>query len=266
MNTPTTPAKYDRIGKRYDDTRQADPYLVSRLLHHLQPEPGECYLDIGCGTGNYTRALATSGATFTGVDPSSLMLQRAQAVKSGVSWKQGNAELIPLENERVAGVMGTFTLHHWTDFKKAFGEIARVLKPQSKGVFLTSTPRQMEGYWLNHYFPNMLHSSVVQMPSLEVVRQAMNSAGLEVMQTEKYFVTEDLKDLFLYAGKQRPQLYLDPNVRRGISSFSALSNAQEVEEGLARLRADLDTGKINEVMKRFANEEGDYLFIIARKP
>jgi len=50
-------ALYDRIGVGYDDTRQADPYLRSRLIHHLRPSPSGRYLDIGSGTGNYTFAM-----------------------------------------------------------------------------------------------------------------------------------------------------------------------------------------------------------------
>jgi len=42
-------ALYDRIGVGYDDTRQADPYLRSRLIHHLRPSPSGRYLDIGSG-------------------------------------------------------------------------------------------------------------------------------------------------------------------------------------------------------------------------
>ena len=63
-------AIYDAIGTGYNSTRQADPYLTSRLLYFLKPQPGKLYLDIGCGTGNYTIALSNQGLNFTGVEPS----------------------------------------------------------------------------------------------------------------------------------------------------------------------------------------------------
>ncbi|MBL4656629.1 MAG: class I SAM-dependent methyltransferase, partial [Flavobacteriales bacterium] len=47
-------AKYDVIGIDYNLTRKADPYLVSRFLALLNPNPKGQYLDIGCGTGNST--------------------------------------------------------------------------------------------------------------------------------------------------------------------------------------------------------------------
>jgi hypothetical protein len=123
----------------------------------------------------------------------------------------------------------------------------------------------MQGYWLNHYFPKMLEDSIVQMPSLEVIQDALSDAGLVITGTKNYLIPDDQQDLFLYAGKNRPQLYLDAKVRKGISSFSALANADEVEQGLSRLKNDIEAGKFAAVKESFANDLGDYLFIIAQK-
>ena len=60
--------KYDIIGKGYNTTRKADPYLSSRLFHLLSPVKGETYLDIGCGTGNYSIALNEMGVDFIAID------------------------------------------------------------------------------------------------------------------------------------------------------------------------------------------------------
>jgi hypothetical protein len=55
---------YDRIGTGYDVTRRADRHLVERLIDHLNPEPRHTYLDIACGTGNYTVAVAQTGIRY----------------------------------------------------------------------------------------------------------------------------------------------------------------------------------------------------------
>ena len=60
-------AKYDRIGKYYNQTRTADPYIAERLIYHLKPSRAATYLDIGCGTGNYTIALAEAGVRLIAV-------------------------------------------------------------------------------------------------------------------------------------------------------------------------------------------------------
>jgi hypothetical protein len=79
-------------------------------------------------------------------------------------------------------------------------------------------------------------------------------------------VKPDLVDLFMYAGKQRPELYFEPAVRRGISTFANLADAAKVETGLARLRADLDSGRFEAVASGYDSEsEGDYSFMVADK-
>lgn len=132
-------------------------------------------------------------------------------------------------------------------------------------VLFTSTPEQMKGYWLNHYFPKMLQDSIIQMPSLAQISQALKQAGFSIQHTEIYNIRPDLEDKFLYCGKQNPLYYLDASIRNGISSFSDLANQKEVEKGLVHLNNDIDTGKINQIMKSYAHELGDYLYIIAKK-
>lgn len=257
--------KYNKIGINYNQTRKADPYLVEQLLKHLNPKKEDLYLDIGCGTGNYTSALQKKGFNFIGIEPSIEMLQKAQAKNEAIQWKIGSAEKTGLAQHSVDGIIGTLTIHHWTNLTRAFSELEYVLKPDGKIVIFTSTPQQMKGYWLNHYFPKMLEDSMVQMPTLETVKKTMTLAGLKITATETYNIKPDLKDQFLYCGKQNPELYFDESIRHGISSFSALANKDEVENGLCKLRNDIDSGKIKDIIKSYENDFGDYLYIIAKK-
>ena len=259
MNTE----KYDTIGTNYNQTRKADKYLTERLVHYLQPQNGNTYLDIGCGTGNYTLAISLNGGSFIGVEPSAKMLNKAKEKSDKIKWLQGNTENIPLADNSIEGIMATLTLHHWDDIHKGLKELKRVLKPHGKVVIFTSTPEQMKGYWLNHYFPKMLHDSITQMPSYEWIEEGLIKAGFKNINTEIYVVKEDLQDLFLYAGKNRPELYLREDVRHGISSFSHLSNKLEVEKGLAELEKDMNNGKLADVIRQYENDKGDYLFITA---
>ena len=258
-------AKYDKIGKWYNKTRQADPYLTERLLKLLKAKPDGRYLDIGCGTGNYTIALAERGYDFTGVDPSENMLQIAGSRNSNIKWLQGSAENIPVKDKYFNGIIATLTLHHWSELNRAFLEIDRVLTNNGRIVIFTSTHEQMNGYWLNHYFPKMMSASIEQMPSLQVIQKATENIGYNIVKTEKYFVARDLKDQFLYVGKMNPRLYFDESVRKGISSFSALANASEVENGLMKLKIDIETNNFEKIKGYYENDGGDYLFITISK-
>lgn len=257
--------KYDKIGAGYNSTRQADPYLTERLHFLLQPQTHKLYLDIGCGTGNYTRALADKGINFIGIDPSEKMLGEAKALNKQVNWLHGTAEQIPAEDKVFDGIIATLTIHHWTDLTQAFIEISRVLSDSGRFVLFTSTPEQMKGYWLNHYFPKMLYSSMLQMPSLDVIEEAAGKANLKISNVEKYFIKDGLQDYFLYVGKNSPECYFDKQIRKGISSFSSLANFREVQDGLIKLRNDIDSLKFESIKNKYENDLGDYLFITIQK-
>ena len=123
----------------------------------------------------------------------------------------------------------------------------------------------MRGYWLNEYFPEAMAASIRQMPDLELVEAGLRSAGFGAIRTEPYEVGGDLQDLFLYSGKHRPALYLDPRVRASISTFAALADPLEVERGLDRLSADIRSGRISEVIAAYRRSRGDYLFVVGER-
>lgn len=258
-------AKYDHIGINYNRTRSADPYLLGRLKRHLNLHPERRYLEIGCGTGNYTRALASEESSFIGMDPSQRMLDQALQYQSSVDWRLGVAEDTGLPSNYVDGVFAFLTVHHWTHLQQGIKEMARILRPKCRFVIFTATPLQMQGYWLNHYFPEMMKKSMIQMPSWESLEQGISRAGLHILHKEKYFVRPDLQDYFLYSGKSRPELYLDKTIRQGISSFADLAIAKEISSGLSRLQLDLRNNKLEEIIKGYENEDGDYLFMVLEK-
>ena len=259
---------YDRIGLGYDATRRADPYIAERLAHHLAPDgsAGEPrrYLDLACGTGNYTTALSMRGDEWHGVDRSSRMIANARPKTQAVHWFQARAEHLPFSDSVFSGAMCTLALHHFDELGPIFREVHRVLD-SGKLVIFTAGRGQMRGYWLNEYFPESMRRSIDQMPDVRDVEDNLYRAGFSTIETETYDVRPDLQDLFLYGGKHRPRLYLDEAFRRSLSTFSNLASPGEVAEGCGRLERDLETGRIAEVVQRYSSDSGDYLFIIASK-
>jgi SAM-dependent methyltransferase len=206
-------------------------------------------------------SLAKKGFNFIGVEPSEHMLNEASSRNQKISWLKGNAEQIPASDRMFDGAIATLTIHHWTDLKKALKEINRVLADKGRFILFTSTPEQMKGYWLNHYFPKMLHDSIIQMPSIADIEEAIKQTEFEITDIEKYFIKDDLQDCFLYVGKNYPERYFNDTIRHGISSFSSLANSDEVSQGLLNLRKDIDSGAFHKIKAQYANELGDYLFI-----
>ncbi|MCB0700711.1 MAG: methyltransferase domain-containing protein [Chitinophagales bacterium] len=261
MNNPI----YDTIGINYNTTRKADPVIADILYNLLQPKNNGKYLDIGCGTGNYLKALSDKGLDIIGVDPSDTMLKEAKEKNPNTTLIQGKAENLPFDDANFDGGMGIFTLHHWNDIQQGINEIYRVLKPGGQFVFFSFTAKQMYGYWLHHYFPEMIRISGEAIPSEEEMFTIFNNAGFSNIATENYFIHKGLTDLFLYANKHTPEAYLDPEVRKGASSFRIYCIEEEVEQGLIDLEKDIETGEIDEVMKKYGNDMGDYIFYIVEK-
>ncbi|WP_193196103.1 class I SAM-dependent methyltransferase [Nostoc sp. MG11] len=71
-------AVYEQIGKGYDLTRHADPEIAKQLADYLQLKSDCLYLDVACGTGNYTLALAKYDGVWHGVDQSKQMIDAAK--------------------------------------------------------------------------------------------------------------------------------------------------------------------------------------------
>lgn len=255
-------ALYDRIGIGYDTTRQADPYLLSRLLYHLAPRIDAHYLDVGCGTGNYTVAMREAGVAICGVDLSATMLGRARDKSGAVAWLNGNVLALPFRDASFAGAIMTFVHHHLSDPVAGFREIRRALAPGGRFVLLNGTLDQFRHYWLFEYFPVAMEQAFAPYVRLET-EDALTAAGFSINATEPYEIADDLKDWFLYCGKHRPELYLDPRVRAGISAFACAQDQDEIAHGVERLAEDIRSGRIASVMRQYAWEGGDYMFTVA---
>lgn len=255
---------YDSIGVNYDSTRRADPYLTERLARHVNQRGDGRYLDIACGTGNYTVVLSAVGGRWHGLDLSPGMLRTARRKSRHVRLVRGDAAVLPFRDGCFDGAVCTMALHHLPELAPVFREAFRVLR-HGRLVIFTSTSDQMAGYWLNEYFPVAMARSTEQMPSMASVLAALADAGFTVDTVERYDVCPDLQDLFLYAGKHRPELYLSETVRRGISTFSSLIDQAELEEGCVRLQRDIESGAIKQVAEKYRNHGGDYAFIVATK-
>jgi ubiquinone/menaquinone biosynthesis C-methylase UbiE len=256
---------YNKIGDGYNSTRMPDPYIASRLHALLSPKPDGLYLDIGCGTGNYLKALSDMGMNFYGVDPSEVMLCRAKEKNTNATLIQAKAENIPLADSMFDSVMAILTIHHWSDILTGLKEVNRIMKQDAKLVFFSYTPEQMTGYWLYHYFPQMIERSLLTIPDARHMEELLNNSGFKLAGAEKYCVAEDLQDQFLYSNKYRPEKYLSAEIRNNISSFSIHSDPEEVQNGIAALKEDIMSGAIQTIINDYKNDLGDYLFLVAEK-
>lgn len=94
-------------------------------------------VDVGCGPGTAVRAAAGRGARVTGVDPAPVMLRLARILtrdQPDITWADGVAEDLPLQDGSATVVWSLATVHHWKDVTAGLAEVHRVLA--SGGRFL----------------------------------------------------------------------------------------------------------------------------------
>ncbi len=97
-------------------------------------------LEYGCGTGSYAFFLAEYGAKVIGIDISEtgikLAKERAkQEMVENVQFLLMDAEAMEFEDNSFDIVCGTGILHH-LHLHKALSELARVLNPTGKAIFI----------------------------------------------------------------------------------------------------------------------------------
>ncbi|MEJ1963037.1 MAG: class I SAM-dependent methyltransferase [Gammaproteobacteria bacterium] len=89
---------------------------------------GKTAIDLGAGTGKFSKVMLATGAKVIAVDPVGPMLDRLRRDVPEVGAVVGNAEHIPLDAESADGVLCAQSFH-WFATPSAVAEIRRVLRP-----------------------------------------------------------------------------------------------------------------------------------------
>ncbi len=98
--------------------------------HLLAPVPGETILDVGCGTGWFTRRFAAERIQVTGLDPNAAWLNyaRHKSRDLDISWVVGDARYLPFPRGRFDHVVSIASLCFIDDERTAVAEIVRVCR------------------------------------------------------------------------------------------------------------------------------------------
>lgn len=224
--------KYDSIGRTYAELRKPDTRIAALIEGALGQ--AETILNVGAGTGSYEPA----GRQVTAVEPSIEMIgQRSRTAARAI---QASAESLPFADASFDASMAILTVHHWRDKEAGAREMRRVTRGP---VVILTFDASHHGMWLLDYLPQLAALDEQQMP-----RMSDYERWLGPVRVAPVLIPHDCTDGFLYAYWRRPWAYLDPRVRSGSSSFWAL---RDVDEGLARLARDLESGEWH---RRYADQ------------
>ena len=132
---------FGSIAEDYDGLRpQAPPNAVDWLV------PPDCgvAVDVGAGTGLFTRTLVGRAAQVIAVEPDARMRKVLAERSPGVRVVEGRGEAIPLP-DAAADAVFVSSAWHWMDHQRAIPEIGRVLRDGGRlGLIWTSRDREVD--------------------------------------------------------------------------------------------------------------------------
>ncbi|MEV6412842.1 class I SAM-dependent methyltransferase [Kribbella sp. NPDC051718] len=136
-------------------------------------------LDLGCGIGRFTPALAdTFGGPVYGVEPSARMLEQA-IEHPAVTYLEGSAEAIPLPDESCDLVWLFLTIHHWSDPRQGLREVNRVLRPGGTVILRTQFGDRMPDLYWYRYFPSARRVDAQMYLPFDEIRALATQAGFQ---------------------------------------------------------------------------------------
>jgi len=123
-------------------TEGADPEYEDQIIPLAVAEQGGAgrVLDLGCGDGQIARALASTGVSVVGVDPTTNQIDVAAERAGGPVFAQAGAAVLPFSDGAFDGVIACLVFEHIDDVDAAIGEVARVLRPGGRFTFLLNHP------------------------------------------------------------------------------------------------------------------------------
>jgi SAM-dependent methyltransferase len=120
---------FDRAAATYERARPDYPAsAVRHLVRRLGLGPGRIVVELGSGTGKFTRALAGTGAARVAIEPTPGMRAEFRRAAPDVAVFDGTAEAIPLPDGFADAVVSAQAFH-WFRTGPALREIRRVLRP-----------------------------------------------------------------------------------------------------------------------------------------
>jgi SAM-dependent methyltransferase len=176
---------YDELAPNYDNVRGADEeyvmYWTSQLAAHSDLESTSMVLDIGCGTGRYAEAYASSGTRRVfGLDLSRQMLVRARAKISSKNlfWLQGSCVNLPFKAELFNAAFSVMVIHHipHDSRSEAYRQVLRILDKDGKFIILTRTPDQIKDSLIT-LFPGVYEIDSKRMPGKAELESGLSDAG-----------------------------------------------------------------------------------------
>ncbi len=196
-----------------------------------KPTPAIDFVDVGAGTGIWTRMVAQRGvASATAVEPNDDMrgFGERDSRHLPIAWRQGSGEATGLA-DGCCDLLSMASSFHWTDFDKATREFHRLLRPHGLFVALWN-PRLIE---VNPLLVD-IETELTRLKGSNIQRVSSGRSGITETLTERLFASPYFDDVVYLEGRhvarQTPEHYL--GVWRSVNDLQAQLGAQRFAQFL----------------------------------
>jgi len=251
-----TEAHYDRYPFEFltaddaHDTAEHAAAFRNFVTRHVRP--GTSVGEVGCGPGRDTIYLVRAGADVTALDLSWNSIALARARVPEAHYVRGSALSLPFAPGTFEVVVSDGVIHHTPDARRAFGELARVLKPG--GALYLGVYNRRRYYFYLYTYPGRV------MRALE--RGTAGRALIMATAFPLYFLAHLLKSRGRRTLKGARNLFYD----YFLTPQASFHTREEIEcwareEGLAREMYDPSPGNVHAfwLLKAPADSKGHAL-------
>jgi SAM-dependent methyltransferase len=229
----------DRLPTKHFDRRFSEENLafwVPLLLQSAQITPGLEVLDVGCGTGGFTRAIAgAASAQVTGLDRSGRFIdfarRRPRPPAGTVRWVVGDAGQLPFAALSFDRVLLSLVLHQLADPRAGVDGAVRVLRAGGLVLVRTIAPEDVADRVPQRFLPMMAAADAARLPSVAAITAWLVQAGVASVTAHRH-----LRNNRLVLAEVERGLRTEARLRYGFLT------SEELEEGVRRMRADAAQG------------------------
>jgi SAM-dependent methyltransferase len=189
---------FAEIAPRYDALRPlaaGDRQRLQTVLLEAALQASDLVVEVGCGTGRLTLPLsAMTAAHVIGLDAETRMLEvaRSKDTAGRIEWVRGSAYRVPLDDGAAALALMVMVVHLLRQRGRAFTEVRRILRPGGRLSVWTFTPRHVEDFYLNAFFPSIAVIDRPRFPSVATLSAELTRAGFESVRVD---VRDEPKEL-----------------------------------------------------------------------